>query len=486
MKFQSMEIITLRLRDIRKSENSQAFQANQILSISKPTPENLEVYDVKDGSLSIFHEFLNLTTNSLKLLCKLLSVGWHVPIQKQTACGPLKCLFISHSFKSFSESSDPVDHFFGRLPDLARDRGFLPDVHFINQVSSSLQAREIVTEKNLRSSKTIGIYSLNVHYFLLYLKNLLLALKLFLRGLRATIDERGLILRIAVAQVSLQTFKNQIIANHILKEIKSGEVGEIWLTFEGHAYERAVLQAIKQAGALININLYQHAPIIPGQIGVMELLEDFGSMVDVHTCGNVTYKYLLSAFPELNARVHVAGSMKNSAKQKIYTGGNRKNKGFLLFLPEGTSQSLLSMVDLALDVSVLNDSANILFRLHPNSPNKAAQMAQQLLKKANVRLSYGTLIDDFCSSYACVYRSSAAVIESLAYELLPIYFSPSGDRSLDCLALSSLKYPLIDSALSLAELLSGDELKFVSEYFSSKNEFEEFSEQYFTPLVIDT
>ena len=144
------------------------------------------------------------------------------------------------------------------------------------------------------------------------------------------------------------------------------------------------------------------------------------------------------------------------------------------------------MVDLALDVSVLNDSANILFRLHPNSPNKAAQMAQQLLKKANVRLSYGTLIDDFCSSYACVYRSSAAVIESLAYELLPIYFSPSGDRSLDCLALSSLKYPLIDSALSLAELLSGDELKFVSEYFSSKNEFEEFSEQYFTPLVIDT
>ena len=473
------------IKKTRRSDQSPAVQANQLLTLSKPTPENLEIYFIKNRHLLLLHELLNLSKNSLKLLFQLLSVGWRAPIRAKSASGPQKCLFISHYFENRDSSIDIKDQFFGHIPYLSLKRGLVPVIHYINQVSSIFRIAQGKPEVNQAATVLIGVNSLNAELFLLYFNNLFIALKLFCRSFSANKYEGRLILRIAVAQVSLQTFRNQIIAQHVIDEIQTGEYNEIWLTFEGHAYERSVLNAIKEAKIDIDINLYQHAAIVPGQIGLMELLEDFGSIVNVYTSGTITYNYLQSAFPQLAAKIHVAGSIKHSLQSDPCVASTIKKRDHLLFLPEGTTQSLFSLVNFAVAVSTLDNSVKMLFRLHPNSPTKAAESARILLHKRNISVSDGTLISDFRSSYACIYRSSAAVIESLNYGLLPIHFNLSGNRELDCLALSSMKYPVVDSAQSLVDLLSNRKLEFSSTQFSDKDEFIEFSKKYFTPSVSD-
>jgi len=473
------------IKKIRKSDKSLAFQANQLLTLSKPTPENLEIYSIKNRHLLLLHELLNLSKNSLKLLFGLLSVGWRAPIRAKSESGAQKSLFISHYFANMEDSIDISDPFFGHIPNLSLNRGLVPVIHFIDQVSSGFRISKRLPVVNQTATVIIGIKRLNVQILLLYFNDLCIAFKLFWRSFSANNHVRSLILRIAVAQVSLQTFRNHIIAQHVLDEIQTGEYKEIWLTFEGHAFERSILNTIKEAKVDVDINLYQHAPIVPGQIGLMELLEDFGSIVNVYTSGIITYNYLQSAFPELVARIHVAGSIKHSPKNDTGRISTIKKRDHLLFLPEGTTKSLFSMVSLAVTASTLDNSVKMIFRIHPNTPIKAAEAAKILLHKRDIRVSYGTLIGDFRSSYACIYRSSAAVIESLNYGLLPIHFNPSGDRELDCLALSSIRYPIVYSAQSLVELLCNQKLEFSSALFSEEVDFIEFSKMYFTPSVTD-
>ena len=481
MKQGNIQELESRIRAIRKSINSKPLQANQILSITKSTPENLQAYKFDDRSINTICELYNLTSNAIKLILRLLSIGWHRNVKDKPVDGDDKSLFISHLFLHFPRSSNEIDPFFGNLPNDAKRRGLIPEIWYINQVSSSLKSDISKSLGGVSRCKVVGIETLRTEHLLLYFKNLLLALKLFTNGAKNKSKDNQLLLRVAVMQVSLQTFRNQIISTQVAKIIISGEIKELWLTFEGHAYERSILQAAIDTNSNVEINLYQHAPVLPEQTGLMDLLEDFGDRVNVYTSGSITHKYFLDQFPNLASRLHIGGSSKAFTLQEVTKSSEVKSRNYLLFLPEGTAESLLAMVNLAIDIFNLDNSINLLIRSHPNSPQDALLESIQLTKKTSIVLSEDTLISDFSKSFACIYRSSATVIESMPYGLLPIHFDPRGERNLDCLAVSSLKYPVVDSAFSLLEILNSGKMEFENSVFSKQAAFENFSKDYFTP-----
>jgi hypothetical protein len=481
MKQGSIQELESQIRAIRKSISSKPLQANQILSITKSTPENLLPYKFDDRRINTICEFFNLTSNAMKLILQLLSIGWHRKAKDKPIYGDDKSLFISHLFLHLPRSSNEIDPFFGNLPNDAKRRGLIPEIWYINQVSSSLKSDIAKSLDNVSRSKVLGIETLRAEYLLLYFENLQLAFKLFANGVKNKSKDSQLLLRVAVMQVSLQTFRNQIISTQVAKIVISGEIKELWLTFEGHAYERSILQAVLDTNSNVEINLYQHAPVLPEQTGVMDLLEDFGDRVNVYTSGSITYKYFIKQFPNLASRLHIGGSSKAFTLQDVMKSSEVKSRNYLLFLPEGTTESLLSMVNLAIDVSNLDNSIDLLIRSHPNSPKDALLESIELTKTTSIILSENTLISDFSKSFACIYRSSATVIESMPYGLLPIHFDPSGGRNLDCLALSSLKYPVIDSAFSLLEIFKSGKMGFENSVFSKQAAFENFSKEYFTP-----
>jgi len=470
------------LQDI-KSRRSIELEANLFLSISKPTPENLAKYEGASPRFAIIHEIANLIFYSGQTFLALFKSSLNFRRRDCTSTEHRKSIFLSHFFESTKNRPNNLDQFFGRLPEFSRESGLASKMLYIDQEGDSFRAKTI-SDLSGCTYKIVGVHGLEFDYISLFFKNFTLALRMFIAGLKIqNKDYRSIHLRAAVNQVSKATFRNLILAKEITWEIKSGDVDEVWLTLEGHAYERAIISAIVADGLNVKINVYQHAAITPHQKGIFDLLHDFGNHVHVFTSGVITYRYFELYFPSLAGNMRIAGSGKAVQEGSEICFSDTGNRQSLLIVPEGTTESVLSMVGFAIECSMLRTSTKIVIRFHPNTPHDALETARKLLAKYNIEISAKELIEDFKLSFACVYRSSAAVIQSLAYGVLPVYFGSEDEFDLDCLATTNLKYPRVHSPISLMELLSASKFHSSSELFSPDHELMNFSRNYFMPWV---
>ena len=483
MKVKEFEELFQTLNQIRSSRSEAEFVANQFATISKPTPENLAAYNYTAGRLDCFHQFILLIFNSLSTSIALFKVPLNTKKREALWSEGRRSIFISHFFSNYQERSRGIDPFFGRLPELSRLSGLVPEMLYIDQESSSLGAR-IVSNVSDTPYRVIGIQKLDFDYICVFLRNFILAIRLFKTGLKIPNRvRRSVQLRVAVSQVSRATIRNQILAKEIIREIESSDVEEIWITVEGHAYERTIISNVSNESPDVRINLYQHAAITPEQMGIFDLLADFGSRVHFFSSGKITHDYFKKHFPSLAENMQIAGSSKAVDIISIGNLPESQNRKFLLFLPEGTAESAFSMLQLAIDFSRLERSRKLVIRFHPNTPRSAIKTAHNLLNQSNIEISTITLSEDFKRSFACVYRSSATVIEALSFDILPVHFASDYDFDLDCLALADLTYPKITSARFLSELISGDQFHSSSKLFSPSEDFAKYSREYFTPWV---
>lgn len=483
MNKEKLEILFQTLQTIRSSRNNLEFEANHYLTISKPTPESLAVYNHNSPRFEVLTEFNNLIFQSLKTFFAFFKIPLSLKIQKAAPTQRPQSIFVSHYFSNLQKQSQIQDKFFGLLPEISQELGITSKILFIDQETDNFESRSISSLSG-ETYSIIGITRFDLDYIHLFFKNFFLSVWIFKSGLKVQNSYcRSIHLRAAVKQVSKGTFRNLILANEIISEIKSSDVEEIWLTLEGHAYERTIISSISNEKLDVKINLYQHAAIVPHQKGVFDLLNEYGDRVNVFTSGEVTYNYFRFHFPWLAENIKIAGSDKALQNEPIKSLPELKNREFLLFLPEGTTESTLSMVFLALECMNLKNSIPILFRFHPNTPQSALEISYKQLANTEIVISSSGLVDDFKRAFACVYRSSATVIQSLMFGVLPVYFAPEGDWDLDCLALSKLNYPKIHSSSELIKLLSSEISETPNDLFSASEDFLTFSRSYFMPWV---
>jgi hypothetical protein len=483
MKIGEYEELFLTLNQIRRSRREAEFVANQFVTISKPTPENLAIYNYTVGRFDSTRQFFFLISRSLLTCLTLITVPLYLRKREGISPRGKRSIFISHFFSNYQEHSGGADPFFGQLPELSRLSGLEPEIMYIDQESSNFGARVVSTVSG-SPYKVIGIQKLDFDYISLLFRNFILAIRLFKDGLKLHNRVlRSVLLRVAASQVSRATFRNQILAREIVREIDSSDVEEIWITVEGHAYERAIISSISNKSSGVRINLYQHAAITPAQMGIFDLLADFGSSVHFFLSGKITFDYFKKHFPSLAGNMKIAGSSKAVDVISIENLPASQNRKSLLFLPEGTAESAFSMVQLAIDFSRLDRSRELVIRFHPNTPRVAIKKVHILLNQSDIEISTIALADDFKRSFACVYRSSATVIEALPFDILPVHFASENEFDLDCLALADLTYPRITTARLLFELLGGDQFHSSSKLFSPSEDFVKYSRDYFTPWV---
>jgi hypothetical protein len=293
---------------------------------------------------------------------------------------------------------------------------------------------------------------------------------------------KSILLKTAFSQVSDLTLRNQILAIEIAQTIKKRKVQNLWLTFEGHGFERSIIAyLINNPFISVSINLYQHAPIVKAQIGLFQLIEDFKNSIHIHTSGEITYDFITSKFPNDELRISVLGSSKNHVTN-LLSYNSKSKKESLLFLPEGTSGAFDEMVVLAMDLRS-KYNGKIIIRPHPNLPTKNWNEVGMKLESFDLDLSLSAIEEDFLESQYCVYRSSAAAIESLKFGVLPLSFRSISQINLDCLALNDLHYPKFQSVDELIEILDFLKLNISDSYFSSQLEFEKYADRYFVKMI---
>jgi len=453
---------------------------NEYLSLSKPTPENLTKYQVFSNSYSVallFTLFM-IPNRFIRVTIRTIAIGFKKRNQVHSALNSGTVLYVSHFFGD--KSLRMVDEYFGEV---AHKKDKAAEFIYFDQTKFRLSSHTAIDPKSNSTYELLGISKLGMLHFIILLKNLFVSLSLLFHSLREK-DRllRAHILNVALSQVDFETIRNQFYSIELSNRILSNNYRELWLTFEGHAYERAIVSRLLKSGSGVNINFFQHAPIVPQHFGIHDTIQDFGADLCFYTSGRITLNFMIDKYSHLRLNFRLLGSKKSIGTIQATSSKTRINPDGLLFLAEGTEKSLLDMVSLAVQLRSLNPIINLVVRPHPNTPRDKFAQFRETLNQFGVEFSEDLLINDFSKAVACVYRSSATAIEAMNYEILPVYFDPQGSRALDCLAIGKLRYPMITNHLELNMILTSKEFNFDSNLFSSSATFQHYAREYFTPV----
>jgi len=194
--------------------------------------------------------------------------------------------------------------------------------------------------------------------------------------------------------------------------------------------------------------VFQHAPIVPDQFGLIRNLLKLNSNDVVLSSGEITNEYFSSL--GLKANVRLLGS----PKWRPLTPKDQNRRPItILGAAEGTLESLESFSQLFKDLSSLDLELKLILRVHPClSTQESARILSRYNLEGKFMVSSQKLEQDLAESHFCVYRSSAVAIEGLRYGVIPLYFNPNGDQGLNPLYFAGLELPVFRNLQDFREL----------------------------------
>jgi hypothetical protein len=472
------------LKILQEKLNYDLAFANEFLFVNKLTEENLKkhlmapkINLITQIYLSLI-AILNLTLkNSIKLFIR----SFSTPIKINKKEFKSDTLFLSHFFTHLDVNQP--DQFFGKIKlNLYMDHHF--DTVYVDHTGknnlivfnshSETHISEIIVPKKRELSIILKHFLFSIYLF-------------FSTWFQKPNELKCALLAVARAQCTGSTLRNSLLIEAILIAFKGSSIKEIWITFEGHPYERVLISKLSNKYPEIKINAYQHAPIVQDQLGFFSILENFGDKMNIFTCGNITKDYILDMFPRLNKNIIVLGSEKSASystfdKFKLSQKELGAFTNTIVFLPEGTRHSLIAMFEFAKAISELNKNLYLILRPHPRTLESDLGVIGEIQRFGNIEVSKRDLYSDFKRSKFCVYRGSATAIQGMFFGLIPVYFKHDGEFNIDPLSISNFYYPSISSpqeflsALDLINLRSGSSLR------RDKDQYYNFAKNYFTEI----
>jgi hypothetical protein len=456
-----------------------SLNANEFRNLSRSIPENLEKFSkVYFGqkylglvkgigiiSISAIKGFIFTLFNS-----RIVFVGAKNKHYKES-------IFLSHYF-----DGSPVfdnDAFFGKMPSHVSEY-YETSLLYLSQDSKHSSSNFFKS----KSAMQLQHLSLPLaERLLIFLKNLNFAVSLLVYPSRyLQVTDRHNRISIAVEQSNVRTLRNLLSIETVLSQVCPVRTKYLWFTFEGHPYERLLVSKVRSKFPNVKLLAYQHAPIVPAQIGLFAMIRDFGESFQVCTSGLITRDYLRGIFPRMDQSIFEIGSSKGINKMNL--GMSDRHSFLSLFLPEGTCSAALSMFRFAVEVESIMPNVEIRFRPHPRTPKCALARIHQMVLGTRINLSEKSLYEDLEESSIFVYRSSSTAIEGLLFGNLPVFLNLGSDESLDTLSISNLSYPKVADAQNFCKLIKDLSTKSNSPSFSSQETFSNFALNYFTPLSI--
>ncbi len=193
--------------------------------------------------------------------------------------------------------------------------------------------------------------------------------------------------------------------------------------YEGHGWERCLLQAARRQSPRCLAVAYQHTILMPYQ---MELLSHLPPALpprpDLVLCLGERSLQLLS--PAHHASELLAfGSFRNTLSQTRAEGPSTDGKRVLV-LPEGFRDEAVRLFNCALEAASLDPRYRFVLRCHPVLPFQEIRgdLAQEPSELPNVELSDQRPIEEeFARAGAVLYRGSSSVLYAVLRGLKPIY-----------------------------------------------------------------
>lgn len=452
------------------------FLINSFFRLSKASPEQLKPYFMVIHNIPRLFILLTILIQIpwyvLKLLFSiLLSIGFSYQYKMFNDKNyQQKIIFVSHG--TIGNLSDKIrDRFFDILPQKISVNRHIPCTVIYTNQNNFRYGRDLklIQQKNLNFNHVVLPKFLKFEENLRYVPYIIfLAIKCFLSGILLYFQDpvRSKILLTATSSFfTRKTYANYLLRQRLRDFYKNAPLA-LYLTFEGHSYEQMLTDEALRCNKQIKIYLYQHSPVVPYHFGIRKHLDNLSGNTFILTTGIFYKEYLQLISNKPNYIIF------GSNKAKDYTFQVSEKKSSILYVPEGIFSTTLEMLELIHKLSRrLPDYSHVL-RIHPDLKIGIGikTFLRVLFKSSNFRLSKSDLSSDLMSSKFLLYRSSAVGIESLNYDVKPIFFAKPIFSGLNVLFMDKTLYSQASNEDDVVSLIKSDSTKTVLDV--NKNKFE--------------
>ncbi|MDC1280908.1 hypothetical protein N8Z28_01335 [bacterium] len=253
-----------------------------------------------------------------------------------------------------------------------------------------------------------------------------------------------------VEAISPASLKAQRFTKELGDIIKATQPKVVFFTFEGHSWERLIIKKIKSINKNIICTGYVHTMVFPNQHASLVNYKKSFMPDNIFVSGEMTKaifdKKLFNTIP-----VVVLGSDKiiqNKIKKKNEVETN------ILILPEGFVSETNLLFNFGIDLARNIQNLKVRIRLHPNMEGSKAKFMKLINKEGllNIKVSNGSLNEDFLWSSHALYRGSTSIIEALSNGILPIYYSRKNEPIIDPLFMKKDRKYYVENVKDVVEL----------------------------------
>ena len=439
----NLKILANIIEEILVDFNDDNYLVNPYFRISKLTSEETKKYKFLLGKYPreaaiifglISFPFQLIVLASMSIMSMLLFYQ-HIIFQPKNR--NLDFIFLSHAQKE-NIINKKSDQFFALMPEYSKKLGNNVAIIYTNHSRTRyLNKNKSINQKSIGITRQIVPKFLKPHehiYYILLINKL--AYQVIKKGFELYFSEplkSALMFSSFVEFYSRSTYNNYLLGQRIEDYCLKTLTKSVFMTFEGKSYEQYVINRLQTNIPTLRIILYQHSPIVFGQIGVVSFLRENHKKIIILTTGEIYKNYFrkISKTP----RYHVIGSQK--AVRKI-NPKETKQPSFL-FAPEGTNTATQDFIKLIFNLVKSYPGLKFTLRLHPNL--KKSLLTEyalfRLRRYSNFSISKNNLGKDLAVSKFVFYRSSAVGIEALKSKSIPVFYSGASQTELDALCFTN-------------------------------------------------
>lgn len=248
---------------------------------------------------------------------------------------------------------------------------------------------------------------------------------------------------------------------------------KIIITYEGHSWEKIVIEYVKKNFPQIEITGYQFSLLKKEDSILLMNLPKFFYPDEIFTVGNFNFNLLKKSRIFKNTQISILGSQKFCKPHKIkrfvktclvLTGLNKVDFYNLFYF---TKQMAINFKDF-----------KFIFRMHPQSEFSNYFTNNPILPK-NMKISKAKINHDISKSFFAIHRSSTSILTCLSKGMWPIFYDDK-NINVNILDSLSLNYTKIKKITDFNEIIHKKNF-FIKNYFI----IQKFIKNYYSPINLN-
>lgn len=234
--------------------------------------------------------------------------------------------------------------------------------------------------------------------------------------------------------ISSTSYRAFVIQRSILKLIEQANIRSVFLTYEGHSWERGLVRAVKGVKRPIKVIGYCHGAVLPSQ-GALAWKNDYCPLPDkILLAGKGGEGFLQTALG--SDAVSISGRFANK-HLSVGQCGDDVNKvlsraGYL-FVCDGEDGEVESLVDFVANAADNTVGLELYLKFHPvteSNEKKTASIVSRLSRFSSVKVIKSIKEGALRSSHV-FYRGSTAVLEAMQFGCIPVSWGDEDALEID-------------------------------------------------------